>query len=279
MAAARPEEKKNGWVECFGEEDSDYDDIIPTPEELKDFYTQVLNDLKTNEHFPTAFAATLADPSIETYQFSSGTQLNPDWILQRAPDQSNIIHFLIEAVNNLGLPVDRAGLFTRIVVQHDYKLICHQADMPRQQDPSTPKGGKNPLEFASLYPNCIEIVKAICEDGMVKRMTKKEKEMMMNAEMTMDSSVALPESEPPTVGLMEAGHRFRDHLSTFFSASAKMPVTKQGVADDTSKVEGTGEGVPSWTEQEAQDDSPTENHPPDRFVEYVLFHGLHTFCG
>lgn len=228
------------------------DDDIPTDEVLKDFYACVVNDLGSDKEFLVEFEATLANNDIATYQFKEGSEFNPDYIFHKAPDDSNIIHLLIEKVIDKKLPAHLAGHLTKILVSRDSELI-YDCKLP---DPRARNRWRNPLEYASSFPECMDIVKAICEHGMVRQRPIAEYGRKDMAEATLNS-------EKPNWII----NKFSLPSYLGGGKTSKSEV----IVSETRKIDGTADNVPSRPESGAQGDAEPDGFQSNQVIGYVLF--------
>ncbi|KAH6624421.1 hypothetical protein B0J18DRAFT_409874 [Chaetomium sp. MPI-SDFR-AT-0129] len=187
----------------------------PSLEELQDFYARVIHDLQHDANFLPIFTEALAadeagvvvpitttttttsprpppgyhqfSPSSSSSSSSSTTTRPPpiypaSYIYCTLPDQSNILHALIDAVHRQLVPVRSAALLTAQLVNVEFDLVSDRAVAPKQHEQWTPRGGKTPLEYAALYADCLELVRVMCEVGLVTRVTREEKERILQGE-------------------------------------------------------------------------------------------------
>lgn len=197
------------------------------------------------EVFIKSFEIALEVDDGTPYRFANEPQYDPFLALESAPDHSNIIHRMVEAVRDQRLHGPYAGRLTEVLLQVDRTLVKQRAENPKSHEIVTPKCGKNPLELASSDPNCLPIVKAICEHGMVRTMTTKEDEtirLQIQRAMPMprDNGVVPPEPEPKSLSLKDASHWI---LSKFTSSALKSTNFTQNATGDPWDASGAPEAL------------------------------------
>ncbi|KAM0265159.1 hypothetical protein ACHAQJ_000312 [Trichoderma viride] len=167
---------ENGIRNQYSQESTPATDAVIT------IHQRIIHDLANDESFVDNFLDTLSCDEGQEYAMSTGDRIFASDVFEIASDGSNIIHSLIEAVLQPHSVADatkftvEATRLTAGLVQFRNELIINKAKIAEQNDISTPKCGRNPLEFASMYEECIDLVKAMCEYGIVATLTKKERD-------------------------------------------------------------------------------------------------------
>lgn len=240
-------------------------------EDLKVFHENVLSDLQDDKAFIDKLEASLKDLmkafQYTEYEFMGGGIFDVRWIFAKVSDGTNIIHLLIEEAHSSKLPMELASRFTEVLVRHNHNLLLQRAYSPEQSSMSATRG-KNPLELASSYSNCMEIVKAMCEHGITMRVSKQQKEMIMKApEITTKSNEALSSSEQ---GIWS--HMFP--FSSLFSRPNDIGAQSQVINNESSNRIATAPAVSRESGQDVRHYSTANDLEIDTsnsFIAYVLF--------